>query len=213
MSLAQWHSTQRHAVSRRSALLLCVSDKTLADGSRAQEQSELAGALNLDAVLTYSVVPAGRRTPTSPRQPQSAGSTVTYQEEGSGTNRKHDGAIDEEGLGERAFLSLPRSPCRSPERSTTPPTSNASTAGLTMASDAAGVVVYSPTTARRIPVAIGPTGELVLQEAAGSTEPIDGESRARHKRLTSTPSACAFCKRRKIACGGRIESDEARRCG
>ena len=72
------------------------------------------------------------------------------------------------------------------------------------------MVVYSPTTARRIPVTMGAAGPQLQHaaELAGST----GE-RTRHKRLTSTPMACTFCKRRKIACGGPLPSDEARRCG
>ena len=72
------------------------------------------------------------------------------------------------------------------------------------------MVVYSPTTARRIPVTMGAAGPQLQHaaEVSGST----GE-RTRHKRLSSTPMACTFCKRRKIACGGPLPSDEARRCG
>ena len=67
------------------------------------------------------------------------------------------------------------------------------------------IVVYSPTTARRIPVAAGPAGP-VLQLTSGLPS-----AKRLYKRGTS--AACAFCKRRKIACGGPQEGDEARRCG
>ncbi|KAI0746158.1 hypothetical protein C8Q76DRAFT_808899 [Earliella scabrosa] len=63
------------------------------------------------------------------------------------------------------------------------------------------MVIYSPTTARRIPVRTSPTG-TVLQITA---------SKKPYKRGTTV--ACAFCRRRKIACGGPQEGDEARRCG
>lgn len=71
------------------------------------------------------------------------------------------------------------------------------------------MLVYSPTTARRIPVSMSPTGPRLQYPGVTSV----AEERTRHKRLTSTPTACAFCKRRKIACGGPLPSDEARRCG
>ena len=64
------------------------------------------------------------------------------------------------------------------------------------------MVIYSPTTARRIPVSSGPSGS-VLRLATATKRP--------YKRGTHV--ACAFCRRRKIACGGPQEGDEARRCG
>ncbi|KAI0744312.1 hypothetical protein C8Q80DRAFT_1272871 [Daedaleopsis nitida] len=62
-------------------------------------------------------------------------------------------------------------------------------------------VIYSPTTARRIPVSTGPRGS-VLQVTS-----------AKRPYRRGTLVACAFCRRRKIACGGPQEGDEARRCG
>ncbi|KAI0779274.1 hypothetical protein C8Q74DRAFT_1367189 [Fomes fomentarius] len=66
---------------------------------------------------------------------------------------------------------------------------------------ASKMVVYSPTTARRTPVRRGPSGP-VLQITV---------SKKAYKRATMV--ACAFCRRRKIACGGPQEGDEAKRCG
>ena len=69
-----------------------------------------------------------------------------------------------------------------------------------------GAAIYSPTTGRRLPPAVALAGG----EAGTGAD----AARTRHKRLASTPgSACAFCKRRKIACGGPVPGDEARRCG
>lgn len=65
----------------------------------------------------------------------------------------------------------------------------------------ASKMVYSPTTARRTPVRRGPSGP-VLQITV---------SKKAYKRATTV--ACAFCRRRKIACGGPQEGDEAKRCG
>ena len=59
------------------------------------------------------------------------------------------------------------------------------------------MVIYSPTTARRIPVRTSPTG-TVLQITA---------SKKPYKRGTTV--ACAFCRRRKIACERPKEGDEA----
>ncbi|KAI0699881.1 hypothetical protein C8T65DRAFT_296243 [Cerioporus squamosus] len=68
--------------------------------------------------------------------------------------------------------------------------------------DPSKMVIYSPTTARRIPVSSGPSGP-VLRLPTANKRP--------YKRGTTV--ACAFCRRRKIACGGPQEGDEARRCG
>lgn len=67
------------------------------------------------------------------------------------------------------------------------------------------IAVYSPMTGQRIPVTAGPNG-LVLQLSA-----VPQSARRPYKR--GAVAACAFCRRRKIACGGPRESDEARRCG
>ncbi|KAM5536728.1 hypothetical protein V8D89_009655 [Ganoderma adspersum] len=67
------------------------------------------------------------------------------------------------------------------------------------------IVVYSPMTGRRIPVTAGPNGP-VLQLSA-----VPPSARRPYKR--GAVAACAFCRRRKIACGGPKEGDEARRCG
>ena len=76
-----------------------------------------------------------------------------------------------------------------------------------------GLAVYSPMTGRRISVTLGVAGLMLDDAPACNTAEEQGECRTRHKRLASTPTACAFCKRRKIACGGPLPSDEARRCG
>ena len=110
---------------------------------------------------------------------------------------------------------LPHAPSPTPTATPPPPTPSveelASTdkAWNTTVGAGRGLIVYSPTTARRIPVAMGAAG-IVLQDAAARPE---AEPKTRHKRLASTPSACAFCKRRKIACGGPVPNDGARRCG
>ncbi|KAH9923736.1 uncharacterized protein BXZ73DRAFT_79425 [Epithele typhae] len=70
--------------------------------------------------------------------------------------------------------------------------------------------VYSPTTARRINVSVGSAGLLQLVSSE-LREPL--EAKTRHKRLASTNKACAFCRKRKIACGGPLAGDESRRCG
>ncbi|PIL29679.1 transcription factor [Ganoderma sinense ZZ0214-1] len=67
------------------------------------------------------------------------------------------------------------------------------------------LVVYSPVTGRRIPVTAGPNGP-VLQLSA-----VPPSARRPYKR--GAVAACAFCRRRKIACGGPKEGDEAGRCG
>ena len=56
-----------------------------------------------------------------------------------------------------------------------------------------------------MPVVAGPTGP-VLQLTKGLPS-------AKRPYKRGTTAACAFCKRRKIACGGPKEGDEARRCG
>ncbi|TFK83092.1 hypothetical protein K466DRAFT_275163 [Polyporus arcularius HHB13444] len=65
--------------------------------------------------------------------------------------------------------------------------------------DPSKMVIYSPTTARRMPVSSGPSGP-VLRLPAKRT----------YKR--GTVVACKYCRKRKIGCGGPLESDEARRC-
>ncbi|TBU54329.1 hypothetical protein BD310DRAFT_951510 [Dichomitus squalens] len=84
-----------------------------------------------------------------------------------------------------------------PRTPTTPPT--------TPPINADEVLVYSPTTGRRIPVVAGPAGPILQL-----TKDLPSAKRP-HKR--GTTAACAFCRRRKIACGGPQEGDEARRCG
>ncbi|RPD54426.1 hypothetical protein L227DRAFT_580551 [Lentinus tigrinus ALCF2SS1-6] len=68
--------------------------------------------------------------------------------------------------------------------------------------DPSKMVIYSPTTARRIPVSSGPSGPVLR---------LTNATKRPYKRGTHV--ACAFCRRRKIACGGPQEGDEARRCG
>nr|VWO96395.1 Zn(2)-C6 fungal-type domain-containing protein [Ganoderma boninense] len=68
------------------------------------------------------------------------------------------------------------------------------------------LVVYSPITGRRIPVTAGPNGP-VLQLII--TPPGAGRRRYKHRAV----AACAFCRRRKIACGGPKEGDKEGRCG
>ena len=67
------------------------------------------------------------------------------------------------------------------------------------------IMVYSPMTGRRIPVTAGPNGPVLRLSA------MPPSTRRPYKR--GAVAACAFCRRRKIACGGPKEGDEARRCG
>ena len=61
-------------------------------------------------------------------------------------------------------------------------------------------------------------GTLVAPRAGGGPVLLcvgaGGAEKTRHKRVAASPgSACAFCRRRKIACGGPVPNDGARRCG
>ncbi|KAI0665868.1 hypothetical protein C8Q78DRAFT_1083443 [Trametes maxima] len=60
--------------------------------------------------------------------------------------------------------------------------------------------VYSPTSGRKLSL---PTEQRVAPGTVLAKRP--------YKR--GTPAACAFCRKRKIACGGPVEGDQERRCG
>ncbi|KAI8972176.1 hypothetical protein BD414DRAFT_540361 [Trametes punicea] len=67
--------------------------------------------------------------------------------------------------------------------------------------------IYSPTTGRKLPLGAGP-GKAWVEIVPGTTgakRPYTGKR--------ATPVACAFCRKRKIACGGPQEGDEEGRCG
>ncbi|KAI0355790.1 hypothetical protein OH77DRAFT_1424745, partial [Trametes cingulata] len=65
--------------------------------------------------------------------------------------------------------------------------------------------IYSPTTGRKLALSAEP-GKGSVQIAPGTTA-----AKRPYKRGTSV--ACAFCRKRKIACGGPQEGDPQRRCG
>ena len=71
--------------------------------------------------------------------------------------------------------------------------------------------VYSPITGRRIPVSWGPAG-LSLASSTVKHSPYPIERRTRHKRVASTSNACAFCRKRKIACGSPPPGKTDRTC-
>ncbi|KAM5537189.1 hypothetical protein V8D89_009122 [Ganoderma adspersum] len=99
-------------------------------------------------------------------------------------------------------LSLPSAPTQP----TTPMTPITPATPVMAADDEdAKIVIYSPMTGQRIPVTAGPNGP-VLQLSA-----VPPSARRPYKR--GAVAACAFCRRRKIACGGPKEGDEAGRCG
>ncbi|EIW63654.1 uncharacterized protein TRAVEDRAFT_17924 [Trametes versicolor FP-101664 SS1] len=66
--------------------------------------------------------------------------------------------------------------------------------------------IYSPTTGRKLALSAEPGGKASVQIVPGTTS-------AKRPYKRGTPVACAFCRKRKIACGGPQEGDEARRCG
>ncbi|KAI0630058.1 hypothetical protein C8Q77DRAFT_1075471 [Trametes polyzona] len=65
--------------------------------------------------------------------------------------------------------------------------------------------IYSPTTGRKLALSAEP-GKASVQIVPGTTS-------AKRPYKRGTPVACAFCRKRKIACGGPQEGDEMRRCG
>ncbi len=66
--------------------------------------------------------------------------------------------------------------------------------------------IYSPTTGRKLALSAEPGGKASVQIVPGTTS-------AKRPYKRGTPVACTFCRKRKIACGGPQEGDEARRCG
>ncbi|KAI0762168.1 hypothetical protein BD413DRAFT_218968 [Trametes elegans] len=65
--------------------------------------------------------------------------------------------------------------------------------------------IYSPTTGRKL--------ALPSESGPGAVQIMPGMTNAKRPYKRGTPVACAFCRKRKIACGGPQEGDEARRCG
>lgn len=91
--------------------------------------------------------------------------------------------------------------------SATAPSSNVSTPGTNSEGDYVmnESTIYSPTTGRKLSLSAEPGGKASVRIMLGATS-----AKKPYKR--STPVACTFCRRRKIACGGPQESDERRRC-